>query len=778
MEQSKKTTGGVKNLISFYEAIISNNNNSIVLEKERGVSKMQEKVTKVNLTDNVGKVQLANNVSFLTKNKIDENIKILSKIEINKGDVRRNVDNELIKDEKIISHEEEFNGVKVNSNYESVNKEDNEFNFNKTFKEVSDAYIISNELNFYEGNIKFKENYDKENKNESKNVKYNENDLDQFNIVNPIEMIKNHGEKGVYQKSLNENFIEKEYIDTKNIPSVKYSIEKFEKNVENSGFKEKESLGLKGKDIEINDINSSSPRAEVKNYYLVAHVKKNSDEIEGSRGFSIEEVYRRPEVHKINKLIVLQNDQKKQDYEKPEKILKIQSGFVKLNNKLSDTLIVNAHENQNEKGLKCELHIPQTEIIPFENQLKVLSMKKLEEKANDSIQLYKKIALQPSEDYDRNSSDIVEIQKMDPQSETIKDVSEKKNLINLHSNEVESLSKETQFLCLGEEDSFTEKQQKFLIIPFKYHGIKKISNEIINESINMNIEHSALKNETYSRQAVVSKTRFDPFNESDEVQSEDNEFIALTFDPKLLLTSEHNLLKCHNYHSNSEEDEDENQQHINSHYEKSNRNARNIIKSRVIQKGFFSGLWSTIMNELCCCLGEQKNTTDVNPGIYDLLDHITQNCCDKEDILNLPCEEEQYLLILNLIARNQNVDFNKFSLVQCVSALKKYIRDDLDGLLDNEMSKIILTDLFECGKESEKIIHDYGKLTMSQDRLLILLKLLEMFMAIDDYENDIVYNELVDEFSPYIFTLGEVSKVCGENVLKAARLICDPYYLM
>ncbi|KAG0439230.1 hypothetical protein DMUE_2579 [Dictyocoela muelleri] len=798
MNQSKETTRGVKNLIAFYEAMSSDDNKIKVLNKEKVISKVPEKIVEPKLTDKTTILTKKDNNKEKTEIKVDVNKLII------------NLENQ-IEYKKSETIGDQFDKVKSNCEGETI--EDYKGKTDENIKNITNRNKNFNQLNYNNG-ISIEEDV-KSKTIDGKNLEYNENDVNLVKVnKNNVDKTFKHHEIDIYSESDYERLFEKASIDTKNIPGVENSIEKFNKNLENSSIKEK--LIIQDKvssnsrilDLERNSICENSKNIKVCDHvkYEIDKKKENVDEDDDSLEFWVDEVKRRVKIFNEQKLASSQNKILKDDqnYKKSEKIIKIRSESQKLNEELKTTSIENSLEEMNDGEKECEdeLKIIQTEQVPIENlqeemndgekecedELKIIGTEhvpiedspkyKYNEKIENLAQSIDKLAENISKEDATNSSEILAMRKIGPSNEPPNILSKSKNFTNVESLERLQLPREPDYFTSEASSREIERAPK---IQIKYLKVIVLLSEIHKKSENIKIKHKLFEDETNNDQPILSKIQLDSSGVLAKSQSPNNDFNnENTGNPNKKITQGYESLKSTDlaFKTENKEGVKPNLRNKNkTYYEKANRNARDIIKAHVIENGFFSGLWSTIKNELYCCLGEQNNTDSADHGIYNLIDHITDNCSDRNDLLNYPCEYNQNFLLLNSIRRNKDIDFHEFNLNQCISALKKYMRDDLDGLLDAEMSKIILCDLLDRGEEGEKLIHEYGKLIMSRDRLIILIKLLKMIIDINNNESGVGYNELIDEFSPYIFTLGEVSKVSGENVIKAVRLICDPYDL-
>ncbi|KAG0435909.1 hypothetical protein DMUE_4482 [Dictyocoela muelleri] len=89
MNQSEETTGGVKNLIAFYEAMSSNDNSLTVLKKGKFIGKVPERVVESNLVDNT-------TITTNDDNNEDKNAEVADKVEANEEDVQKTKDSNTI----------------------------------------------------------------------------------------------------------------------------------------------------------------------------------------------------------------------------------------------------------------------------------------------------------------------------------------------------------------------------------------------------------------------------------------------------------------------------------------------------------------------------------------------------------------------------------------------------------------------------------------------------------------------------------------------------------
>ncbi|KAG0429707.1 hypothetical protein DMUE_5729, partial [Dictyocoela muelleri] len=474
--------------------------------------------------------------------------------------------------------------------------------------------------------------------------------------------------------------------------------------------------------------------------------KTNNQEDDDSLEYWYEELIRRAKIFREQKLAAEQNEKSKDDQEIKEcEIINNQPESTKTDEKIQNNVIENSSGEINDKKeeiIEDEFNNNQTEGIAIEDSQNILPRENHEKKSGNTIHSFDKLTENISKEDKSDSSEMVTMQEIKPSNSSVKEISEKKESINDEQTERITLSTENELVMLEIESLSRDNFQQSSEVKDKCIESSELSLKGIYKSIKEENESDSLYNETQNGHSALSKIQLNSSEVLGESQCDHADFnneIAHT--PIKINTEGCEPSKPVELVGKTEFENDDKQYQSNiinknnTSYERINQNARDIIRAHVIEKGFFSNIISTIMNELCCCLGEQNNTNPVNSGIYELIDHITKNFTDKDDIYNLPCEDEKYLEIIKLIRRNEKVNFKEFNLNQCILALKKYLRDELDGLIDAEMSKIILNDLFERGDEGEKLILEYGKLVMSQDRLLLLTKIIKMFMKINNNES-------------------------------------------
>lgn len=221
-----------------------------------------------------------------------------------------------------------------------------------------------------------------------------------------------------------------------------------------------------------------------------------------------------------------------------------------------------------------------------------------------------------------------------------------------------------------------------------------------------------------------------------------------------------------------------NQEALRRNYIQANAAAMETIRKFQKEKTFFQKLLGVLSCRLWYGITEE-NINQVNPKIYDLINHITQLCHHAPHLFRTPCIRENYKTLLNKIRNNEEVDFREFTAVDNVSALKMYIREDLDGLLSVKTTKVIFKSLLKMAAEGEDILIKHGKYFIAKDRLVLLYKILCMFVKISDnfYKTKCRYDELVAILIPYIFPARGIRNVGKRDLWQAGRLICKPYDL-
>ncbi|KAG0440098.1 hypothetical protein DMUE_1985, partial [Dictyocoela muelleri] len=180
---------------------------------------------------------------------------------------------------------------------------------------------------------------------------------------------------------------------------------------------------------------------------------------------------------------------------------------------------------------------------------------------------------------------------------------------------------------------------------------------------------------------------------------------------------------------------------------------------------------------MCCSTSEEK-TVEVNPAVYTLIDYLESNYYNYSNLFTTSCTDENYKEIVRTLTNGNNVEFWNYTPYEIVAGLKMYIGKELNGLINTEYSEIILKVLLNKGKEGELIIKQNGKLVMVQDRLELLIKILNLFKKMNNLNrNKIYYDELVASIAPYLFPLNLCNDVSNEDILRATTLVCNTYDL-
>lgn len=213
-------------------------------------------------------------------------------------------------------------------------------------------------------------------------------------------------------------------------------------------------------------------------------------------------------------------------------------------------------------------------------------------------------------------------------------------------------------------------------------------------------------------------------------------------------------------------------------YTQANTAAIEIIRRYEKEKSIFQKIFEFFTCKPCCG-STIENTDQVNPKIYELVDHIDQNCCGVSHLFRTRRVGKNYKILLKKIRNIEEINFRKFTALDNVSALKKYLKVDLDGFLNVKSTEIIFKSLMTCGFEGEEALKNHGRYLIVKDRLVLLHKILILFVKIgrNFYRTKCRYNDLIAVLVPYIFPVGGISGVRNTDLLKAGRLICEPYDL-
>ncbi|KAG0440506.1 hypothetical protein DMUE_1696 [Dictyocoela muelleri] len=175
-----------------------------------------------------------------------------------------------------------------------------------------------------------------------------------------------------------------------------------------------------------------------------------------------------------------------------------------------------------------------------------------------------------------------------------------------------------------------------------------------------------------------------------------------------------------------------------------------------------------------CCSGSEDNTVEVNPAVYTMIDYLESNHYNHSNLFTTPCTDENYKEIVRVLTNGDNVEFWNYNPYEIVAAIKMYVGKELNGFINTEYSEIILKVLLNKGEEGELIIKQNGKLVMAQDRLKLLIKILNLFKKMNNLNrNKIYYDELVASIAPYFFPLNLCCDVSNDDILKATTLVCD-----
>lgn len=217
---------------------------------------------------------------------------------------------------------------------------------------------------------------------------------------------------------------------------------------------------------------------------------------------------------------------------------------------------------------------------------------------------------------------------------------------------------------------------------------------------------------------------------------------------------------------------------MSKNYTRANTTAIKIVNKIKRGKSLFQKLLE-IFSWRPCCNSTIENAERVNSKIYMLINNIYKTCHNEPHLFCRPCPGENYKTLLDKIRGREDVDFQEFTAVEKVAALKMYLKEDLDGLLNIKTTKVIFEGLLTMGAAGEETLQNHGKFLIAKDRLVLLYKILTMFVEISDnfYRTRCWYDDLVLVLIPYLFPANGISGVVSKDLLRAGRLICKPYDL-
>lgn len=201
--------------------------------------------------------------------------------------------------------------------------------------------------------------------------------------------------------------------------------------------------------------------------------------------------------------------------------------------------------------------------------------------------------------------------------------------------------------------------------------------------------------------------------------------------------------------------------------------ARKELKKYRKSEGFFSKFFSLITCG-CCDSSVVENTTPVNPDVFKLIGYLGTNCSNVRQLFRCIPSGDEYEEILEKLNKNEPVNFCKYTAVENTHALKLYIRDTLDGILDVEMTKIML-EIVNNENFDNNIIKEYGKKCIQPERLKLLYSILFLFVKINkNYENTgMTYDECTVSIASTLFPRSIVFKDDKSDLYEIVRLICD-----
>ncbi|KAG0442448.1 hypothetical protein DMUE_0262 [Dictyocoela muelleri] len=351
--------------------------------------------------------------------------------------------------------------------------------------------------------------------------------------------------------------------------------------------------------------------------------------------------------------------------------------------------------------------------------------------------------------------------------------SNKNDSVNNESNKNDAVNNELENKQIKDQDKF-EKSEELNSKSDK--NFKIDDNFIQNDNASLHGESNS-KNEVINEKVIENQdslNRKDDLKE-DKCESHGNDSISISEDKKDDVTFQE--IKPRKVYIDDDSKPFEKISHkelLEQDFSEKSQSARKNILQYEKERGFFKKLYEFLTCRSCCGF-ETENTNSINPVIYKLVDYLNQNYSTSPHLFKTKDLREDYKKILEMIRKNEQIDFDEFTAVDIVSALKMYLREEIDGFLDVKMTRVIFESLIEMDKKGEEIIRQNGKMVIVRDRLLLLFKVLTLFIKISGnyFKTGCKYNELVEVIAPYFFPISGCQDVEKGEIIKVAQLICD-----
>lgn len=211
-------------------------------------------------------------------------------------------------------------------------------------------------------------------------------------------------------------------------------------------------------------------------------------------------------------------------------------------------------------------------------------------------------------------------------------------------------------------------------------------------------------------------------------------------------------------------------------YSKRHLEAREAILKFRKRRNACEIIWSILRFPFTCCYPDENNV-EVNPLVCDMIEHIEKYYACEPHLFNCPFIGNDNPNLLKALIEGHRVDLTAFRPESIVCAIKRYIRYTLDGLLDKEISEIILQLVRMERKDINEIIKKNIKLTMRKDKLILFCRLMELLLIINEHFNysKTGYYQLVNEMAIYILPESVYLKNSYGCILKTARIMFAPF---
>ncbi|KCZ82068.1 hypothetical protein H312_00551 [Anncaliia algerae PRA339] len=214
-------------------------------------------------------------------------------------------------------------------------------------------------------------------------------------------------------------------------------------------------------------------------------------------------------------------------------------------------------------------------------------------------------------------------------------------------------------------------------------------------------------------------------------------------------------------------------------YDRLFQNEKDSLRSYCLRKYQDETPLNTLASSIRRWLKFAKPKKKISNLIYDIINHLKKEGIHTEGIFRLPSNFAATNKLTNHIINNESIDLSCFDVLTIANAFKKYIREELDGLIPEEVAYTLEKNI----KNNNPLKNiEYFPFTLEEDKRKLLIEVFSLFKEIDKYSkvNRMNINNIllivpptifpkavqrnIKEFLPFVDILKEIYRLDYENV--------------